>query len=78
MKNIRVEGSILIATGLIIIGAALFVYFVVDKGYPNADSSRVQHLNWLLKNFGKTGSAFLIAFIGIFPLYFGVKRLMHK
>jgi len=78
MRNKKLEGGLLIISGLIIIGAAFYIYFFVDKTYPGSTSSRVQDLNWLLRTFGKTGTAVLFTVIGVIPLYFGGKKFGGK
>lgn len=78
MKNRKAEGIILIMLGTIIICSGLYVYFVAHTIYPNSSSSRVQDLNWLLKTFGKTGTAALFIFIGCLPVYWGIKKLSGK
>ena len=75
MKNKRMEGVIIILCGLVCIGAGVFVYFVAHTIYPDSDSSRVQDLNRLLKFFGKTGTALLLALPGLIALYAGWKRI---
>ena len=77
MKNKKVEGGLLIISGLVIIGAAYFIYFYVDKTYPDSSSSRVQQLNGMLNTFGKTGTAVLLAVVGLVPVYFGFRKLRN-
>ncbi len=77
MKNRKAEGLLLIIAGLVIIGSAFFIYFYVDKTYPDSSSSRVQQLNWLLNTFGKTGTTALLAVVGLVPVYFGVRKLRN-
>lgn len=75
MKRKMTESIIIIFCGLVCIGAGLFVWFTAHTIYPDSGSSRVQDLNWLLKTFGKTGTALLFALPGIIALYSGWKRL---
>jgi poly-D-alanine transfer protein DltD len=35
----------------------------------------VQDLNWLLKTFGKTGTAVLFVLIGLIPIWAGIKKI---
>jgi hypothetical protein len=78
LKNKKTEGIILIICGLICIAAGLFVYFTAHTIYPDSQSTRVQDLNWLLKTFGKTGTALLFALPGIIALYSGWKRFLKS
>lgn len=75
MRNKKIEALLLLISGFVIIVSALFIYFYIDKTYPDSDSSRVQHLNWWLNTFGKTGTAGLVALTGLVSLYFGLKKL---
>lgn len=77
-KNKKIHAALLILSGLIIIGCGLYVYFVAHTIYPHSGSSRVQDLNWLLRTFGKTGTAALFIFIGFFPFYWGTGKLRRK
>ncbi|MGB3007633.1 MAG: hypothetical protein WBC06_14045 [Chitinophagaceae bacterium] len=74
MKNKKLEKAIIIFCGLACIGAGLFVFFVIDKTYPDSTSSRVQRLNWLLNTFGKLPTALLFAGIGSLIIYFGLRK----
>lgn len=78
MKSKKAEGLILIFCGLICIAAGLFVYFTAHTIYPESQSSRVQDLNWLLKTFGKTGTAVLFAIPGFIAFYSGWKRIRNN
>jgi hypothetical protein len=78
MRNKKTEAIIIILCGLVCIAAACYVYFVAHTIYPNSDSSRVQDLNSLLKTFGKTGTAIIIAIPGLIAIYAGVKKLRSK
>lgn len=78
MINKKAEGGVLIFCGLICIAAGLFVYFTAHTIYPHSDSSRVQDLNWLLKTFGKAGTAGLFSAPGLIAIYAGVKRLAKR
>ncbi|HQW84059.1 MAG TPA: hypothetical protein PK987_06360 [Ferruginibacter sp.] len=78
MKSKKVEALIFLFTGLIIISAGLYIYFAAHTIYPNSDSSRVQDLNWLLKKFGRAGTAILILATGIISVYWGIRRLKRK
>jgi hypothetical protein len=74
----KTEAIIIFLCGLVCIAAACYVYFVAYAIYPNSDSSRVQDLNWLLKTFGKTGAAIIIAIPGLIAIYTGIKKLRSK
>lgn len=78
MKNKKAEGGIFIFCGLVCIAAGLFVYFTAHTIYPHSESSRVQDLNWLLKTFGKTGTALLFSAPGVIAIYAGVRRLTKQ
>ena len=78
MKNKKIEALLLLISGFAFIISALFIYFYIDKTFPDSDSSRVQHLNWWLNIFGKTGTAGLVALVGLATLYFGVRNLRNK
>lgn len=77
-NNNTVQGILILFTGLIIISCSLYIYFVIDKSYPNSTSSRVQDLNWLLNTFGKTGTAILFAIPGLIAIYAAIKKLRGK
>ena len=74
MKNKKAEGIILIVCGLACIAAGVFVYLVAHKIYPDTDSLRVRDLNWMLTNFGRTGTAILFSIPGSILIYAGLKR----
>lgn len=76
--NKKAEAAILILVGLIIIGAGLFIYFVAHTIYPDSASSRVQRLNWLLKNLGRVPTSLLFIVIGCIPVLKGIKKLRRK
>ncbi len=78
MKNKKAEGFIIIFCGLVCIAAGFFVYFIGNKIYPDAASSRVQHLNWLLDKFGKTGTAVLFAIPGLIAMYLGIGKMKNR
>jgi hypothetical protein len=74
VKNKKIESILLIFSGLVITGSGLFIYFIVDTIYTNSGSSRVQQLNWLLRNLGRTPTALLICLAGLIPLYAGIRK----
>ena len=78
MRNKKTEAIIIIFCGLVCITVAYYVYFVAHTIYTNSDSSRVQDLNRLLKTFGKTGTAIIIAIPGLIAIYAGIKKLSSK
>lgn len=78
MEKRRVEAAIILFCGLVCIAAGCFVYFTAHKIYPDTDSSRVRDLNWLLENFGKTGTVLLLAFPGLMAIYVGARKLKKR
>jgi uncharacterized membrane-anchored protein YitT (DUF2179 family) len=78
MINRKTESILLILIGLIITGCGLYIYFVAHTIYPRSESSRVQDLNWLLKTFGKTGTAILFGLTGLIPVWVGIKKIIKK
>jgi uncharacterized membrane protein len=68
----------MIIAGLVIIGCGLYIYFVAHTIYPDSTSSRVQRLNWLLRNLGRVPTSLLFIFIGFIPVFSGIKRLLEK
>jgi hypothetical protein len=78
MRNEKAEATIIIFCGLVCIAVACYVYFVAHTIYPNSSSSRVQDLNWLLKTFGKTGTAILFTIPGLIAIYAGIKKLRNR
>ena len=78
MKNRKLEGVIILLCGVICIGAGLYIYSTAHTIYPNSGSSRVQDLNWLLRNFGKTGTAILFALPGFIAVYIGLGKIGRK
>ncbi len=65
----------MIVTGLLVIGAGLFIYFVAHTIYPDSPSTRVQNLNWLLKTFGKTTTASVFGIIGLVMIISGARKI---
>lgn len=78
MRNKKAEGAIIIFCGLVCIAAGAFVYLTAHKIYPDSDSSRVQDLNWLLKKFGKTGTAVLFAIPGLIAVSAGLWKMKKR
>jgi len=78
MRNKKAEGVIILFCGLVCIAAACYIYFTAHTIYPDSDSSRVQDLNWLLKTFGKAGTAIIFAIPGLILLYAAIKKLRSK
>lgn len=78
MINKKKESIILILLGLIIICSSLYIYVFENTIFPATDSVRVKELNWLLSNFGKAGTAVLIAIPGIFLFYLGIRKFINK
>lgn len=74
MKSQKFNGIAMIVTGLVVIGAGLFIYFIAHTVYPDTPSTRVQNLNWLLKTFGKTTTASLFAIIGLLMIISGIRK----
>lgn len=74
MKSDKFNGGAMIVTGLLVIGAGLFIYFIAHTIYPDSPSTRVQNLNWLLKTFGKTTTASLIGIIGLLMIVWGIRK----
>jgi len=75
MTNVKWQGILLILLGFLLIGSGLYIYFVAHTIYPDSDSSRVQNLNWLLKNIGKEGVIILLSSIGVFFVFLGIRKL---
>ncbi len=75
MKSDKFNGVALIITGLVVIGAGLFVYFIAHTIYPASPSTRVQNLNWLLRTFGKTTTASIFGVIGLLMIISGVRKI---
>jgi hypothetical protein len=73
--NKKRQAFLFILVGIIIICSGLYVYFVAHSLFPNSESSRVRDFNWLLKTFGKTGTAILFCLIGIILVYTGFRKL---
>jgi hypothetical protein len=67
----------MIVTGLVVIGAGLFVYYIAHITYPDSESSRVQVLNWLLKTFGKTTTASIFGAIGLLMIISGIRKFRN-
>lgn len=78
MRYKKAEAIIITFCGAVCLAAACYVYFVAHTIYPNSDSSRLQDLNSLLKTFGKTGTAIVIAIPGLIAIYAGIKKLSNK
>ncbi|HRI23911.1 MAG TPA: hypothetical protein PLZ45_04515 [Ferruginibacter sp.] len=75
MKSDKFNGIAMIVTGLLVIGAGLFIYFVAHTIYPDSPSTRVQNLNWLLKTFGKTTTASVFGIIGLVMIISGARKI---
>lgn len=75
MKSDKFNGMALIITGLVVIGAGLFVYYIAHTIYPDSESTRVQYLNWLLKTFGKTTTASVFGIIGLWMIISGIRKI---
>jgi hypothetical protein len=78
MKKKGIEGVVILFCGLVCLAGACFIYFTAHKIYPDTNSSRVRDLNWLLENFGKTGTAVLIAVPGLLAVLLGVRKLKNR
>ena len=77
MKNKKIEGVIILFTGLLILFFAWFIYFIYTP-VSNTDSSRLKDLNWLVDNLGKLPTAIIAGVIGIFACLQGIKRINRK
>jgi len=75
VKSDKFNGMALIITDLVVIGAGLFVYYIAHTIYPDSGSTRVQHLNWLLKTFGKTTTASVFGIIGLWMIISGIRKI---
>jgi len=77
-NNIKFHTILLMITGLIIIACGLYIYFVAHTIYPDSTSSRVQNLNWLLRNFGRLPTTIIFVLIGCIFLFKGIGKLCKK
>lgn len=78
MKNKKFEGFGIIVCGLICIAMGLFVLVKAHTIYPNSVEPLMQDLNWLLRNFGKTGTSIIFTIPGFIAIYSGVKMMKGK
>ncbi|HNU88958.1 MAG TPA: hypothetical protein PKJ94_11725 [Ferruginibacter sp.] len=70
----KFNGVAMIVTGLVVVGAGVFIYFIAHTMYPDSLSTRVQNLNWLLKTFGKTTTASIFGIIGLLMIISGIRK----
>ena len=79
MKNKKIEGLIILFTGLLILFFAWFIYFYfIYTPVSNTDSSRLKDLNRPVDNLGKLPTAIIAGVIGIFACLQGIKRINSK